>query len=604
MQAGLFSAVITAFVVESYGALNRSDAHTTAMALVQISAQLSDSSVPAFVLPTSFTPAPSSVRVNIFWFLGLVVSLAAALFGFLMKQWLKAYLSWTEIFPLEEAVAVRQFRYDGVMKFKLHGICAGLPVLLQVALILFLAGLVDFLTSLQQVVGYTVSSVVAVCLFVTFVTVLLPGLIPTCPFRSPLSHLWRRFLVIFMSPIARLYGRRSGKHRLFAGMHQWLTSIDTWCLPWIAFDLSCIRDTDCATRSIHHLWSTSQDEGVLSRVTCCLYWTPDGYIEKLTMARCWPVVQAIGGFYEQGRLLGRNHCFRRAFALPHKVRHLLVNLLLDTLDGYTELALHTDGDAGGDCELAYQAVGFLPCLLPFLGEPSYVARYCAVLQWFVQHVSDGQCPYKLAEWDSRDHHIRGRLHEIELHCRVSKEMNYQRKGTSNNSALVCPCKTKVFASADALRLVNSVAYLAYAAHDSQWILVNLALPVAISHRFDDADSEGLTSLVSLLSIMARLVCQGLQELETRGKPCTAEICPLGVSLHSLHVLVARNRHVLPMALVDGLARNMGVGSEYVESCSEEKWELLSNRLQAACRNEEDSICWASSSRGRWKSGIE
>jgi hypothetical protein len=112
----------------------------------------------------SFQPASSDIRINIYWFLGLVLSLTSALFGFLMKQWLKMYISWTDVSPLQDAVGLRQYRYEGMLRWQLPNIFTMLPVLLQVALILFLVGLVDFLVHLQFEVALAVSVVIGVCL--------------------------------------------------------------------------------------------------------------------------------------------------------------------------------------------------------------------------------------------------------------------------------------------------------------------------------------------------------------------------------------------------------------------------------------------------------
>jgi hypothetical protein len=185
----------------------------TVNALKQISLQLSNSSAPAFA-PDHFAPAHSDVRVNVFWFLGLVFSLTAALFGFLMKQWLREYVSWFEISPYHDAVGVRQLRYDSLSRWQLHSICAGLPVLLQISLALFLIGLADFLLHLPSVVGPVIASAVVLCLCAVVTTVVLPAVSIACPFRSPLSSVWRQCMMRALSLAQASYWyvqRRRGK---------------------------------------------------------------------------------------------------------------------------------------------------------------------------------------------------------------------------------------------------------------------------------------------------------------------------------------------------------------------------------------------------------
>ncbi|KAF9529170.1 hypothetical protein CPB83DRAFT_732839, partial [Crepidotus variabilis] len=95
--SGLFSAVVTAFIIESYQSLqdNPSEillssiaanlqfmANTTA----GVSATLSNNThVP-------FSPTSPNKIVNILWFLSLVLSLASALIGLVALQWLREHL--------------------------------------------------------------------------------------------------------------------------------------------------------------------------------------------------------------------------------------------------------------------------------------------------------------------------------------------------------------------------------------------------------------------------------------------------------------------------------------------------------------------------------
>ena len=96
-QAGLFSAVLTAFNVQSYTLLAPDPQDRLLDALQQISAQLGSFSVnPSFVNSTapavSQTPVPppraprSAVWLNTLWFSSLIFSLSAASVGIMVKQ--------------------------------------------------------------------------------------------------------------------------------------------------------------------------------------------------------------------------------------------------------------------------------------------------------------------------------------------------------------------------------------------------------------------------------------------------------------------------------------------------------------------------------------
>ncbi|KAJ3556450.1 hypothetical protein NM688_g2021 [Phlebia brevispora] len=146
--AGLFSAVLTAFNIESYKNLEQDSGDVSAAALVHISEQLSsflinsqtaNSSLSSFSLP-DFKPPASAVRINALWFTSLVLSLISASLGMLVKQWLREYLKGRYSSP-QERIRVRHYRWEGLYRWRVFEIAAALPILLQIALILFFIGL-------------------------------------------------------------------------------------------------------------------------------------------------------------------------------------------------------------------------------------------------------------------------------------------------------------------------------------------------------------------------------------------------------------------------------------------------------------------------------
>ncbi|PPQ90720.1 hypothetical protein CVT25_005028 [Psilocybe cyanescens] len=88
--AGLFSAVATAFVIESYKSL-QPDPVENLVLVITSSLNSSTISVPPF------TPTASSVRVNICWFLSLVLSLTTVLVGIVSLQWLREHQSYPNL---------------------------------------------------------------------------------------------------------------------------------------------------------------------------------------------------------------------------------------------------------------------------------------------------------------------------------------------------------------------------------------------------------------------------------------------------------------------------------------------------------------------------
>jgi hypothetical protein len=189
LQAGLFSAVLTAFVVESYQSLQEDHTKTSADLLRHISHQLANSSFPAAPDSSQFHAQRSDVRVNICWFVSLLLSLVVALFGIFLKQWMRTYIKWTDVTPDQEAVAIRQFRYRGRETWRLGAILTLLPTLLQLSVILFLTGLLMFLWNLDPMVADVMAVLLATTFFLVAAVTVLPAVSQSCPFRSPLSEI-------------------------------------------------------------------------------------------------------------------------------------------------------------------------------------------------------------------------------------------------------------------------------------------------------------------------------------------------------------------------------------------------------------------------------
>ncbi|KAF9062529.1 hypothetical protein BDP27DRAFT_1233487, partial [Rhodocollybia butyracea] len=116
--AGLFSTVLTTFAVETSKSLSRD--------------------------PNRSAPTTVDFWVNGLWFTSLTIALSVALFAVLAKQWLRQYMSNVTGTPRERAF-IRQFRFDGLEKWHVRLLIGMLPILVHLALILFLAGLVIFL---------------------------------------------------------------------------------------------------------------------------------------------------------------------------------------------------------------------------------------------------------------------------------------------------------------------------------------------------------------------------------------------------------------------------------------------------------------------------
>ncbi|KAF8949894.1 hypothetical protein BDZ97DRAFT_1689529, partial [Flammula alnicola] len=90
--AGLFSAVVTSFAVDLYKMLQQDSGNMSAYILSVISTQLGNGSLLNQTLsPPSSSPNGPVIRINIFWFVSLSLSLTTVLLGTTCMQWLREY---------------------------------------------------------------------------------------------------------------------------------------------------------------------------------------------------------------------------------------------------------------------------------------------------------------------------------------------------------------------------------------------------------------------------------------------------------------------------------------------------------------------------------
>ncbi|PBK87135.1 hypothetical protein ARMGADRAFT_972220, partial [Armillaria gallica] len=156
--AGLFSAVVTTFVVQTSQQLQIDFAEISALLLFElVLAQRSSSNEsihdasPFSSFPfdpsVQFSPDRASTWINGLWFTSLTLSLVTALIAVLVKQWLHQYMSISSGTPRDRSL-VRQYRYIGLQAWHVPLIIGLLPVLMHVALALFFLGLALFLSPL------------------------------------------------------------------------------------------------------------------------------------------------------------------------------------------------------------------------------------------------------------------------------------------------------------------------------------------------------------------------------------------------------------------------------------------------------------------------
>ena len=162
LQAGLFSAVASAFIIEVNSQL-QPDPNDETAALLRVLIHKIDNTTfgndpPA--LPQWTGPPHTIVQVQAILFASLSVSLFSAFLAMLGKQWLNRYASTDMRGTAIERSQNRQRKLDGVITWYFDHVMESLPLMLQVGLLLLGCALSQYLWEINITVATDRKSVV------------------------------------------------------------------------------------------------------------------------------------------------------------------------------------------------------------------------------------------------------------------------------------------------------------------------------------------------------------------------------------------------------------------------------------------------------------
>ncbi|KAF7366243.1 hypothetical protein MVEN_00501600 [Mycena venus] len=158
--AGLFSAVTSAFII-------------------QIEPQLTEAPDPVAIV----------VGAQIMLYISLFTTLLAALLAVLGKQWIMCYQAAGSRGTIEERGLERQWKLDGLRKWKFDAFLQMLPLLLQLGLLLFCTALSMYLWTIHQSIAIIVWTLTLVG-FGLYLSLLASAIMsPDSPFQTPLAPL-------------------------------------------------------------------------------------------------------------------------------------------------------------------------------------------------------------------------------------------------------------------------------------------------------------------------------------------------------------------------------------------------------------------------------
>ncbi|KAF9456402.1 hypothetical protein BDZ94DRAFT_1177802, partial [Collybia nuda] len=190
--AALFSAILTAFIIEVYKLLQPDPQDLTIQLLrnINISLQGNLSSSAPTSLPVSseqFSPSLGFLWVNGLWFASLLCSLGTAVTIILVKQWLQFYSLKLWSGSDYEYAKLRQQRYNSLKQWHVPTIISTLPLLLHISLLLFALGLAVMLHQINSIIANIVTGLVACLLILNGISLVLPLLYKDCPYESSAS---------------------------------------------------------------------------------------------------------------------------------------------------------------------------------------------------------------------------------------------------------------------------------------------------------------------------------------------------------------------------------------------------------------------------------
>ena len=206
----MFSAVTSAFIVQIIPDLRPDPANLTNVLLLRILQQNTSFGGTDPLTPISNIPT-GVVRAQSILFASLSITLFVAFIAVLGKQWILYYTRVTTWGNVADRGKEHQVKLAGLQKWGLHLIMESLPLMLQLALLLFGVALSVYLWDLNVSIAEAVLVVTSIGLAFYICITLLATIFSDCPFQTPFSILlpkvpllWKEF-----AAIARVWWRRS-----------------------------------------------------------------------------------------------------------------------------------------------------------------------------------------------------------------------------------------------------------------------------------------------------------------------------------------------------------------------------------------------------------
>ncbi|CEL61549.1 hypothetical protein RSOLAG1IB_10112 [Rhizoctonia solani AG-1 IB] len=197
--AALFSAILTAFLIESSSRLREDSGDQVAKTLFIISRTLSslaNGTQPEQITSnpdnqdTAFAPSHAAVLVSTLWYLSLSLSVATSFLAMLGKNWCHSFMSGRAGHACIQARR-RQQKWTMIERWKMRELLAMLPSLIHLALLLFSIGLCIYVWELNRTVALPVMCVTGIAVGFYICSSLAASILDFFPYTTTTSRILR-----------------------------------------------------------------------------------------------------------------------------------------------------------------------------------------------------------------------------------------------------------------------------------------------------------------------------------------------------------------------------------------------------------------------------
>ncbi|KAH9169432.1 hypothetical protein EDB89DRAFT_1471460 [Lactarius sanguifluus] len=258
----IFSAIIAAFIIETYKALQPDNNQETVCLLSQLVSQENSSQQPSRFCPSPYPGGPSAavIRSNILLVVSFFLAMTSALACTFIQLWCREYTKYASprVAPHKRG-RVRTYLFQGLERFDMRRFMYGVHVLLHTSVFLFFCGFSDYLHDAYPRVGMISWCCIAALAVVYSALSIAPLIIGNCPYQTaltpPLQFGYR--LLFFPGRVIWwcLWGRTKGtfpgrkdlhfnkSHFLVEEANKQAPHLDPYAMEWLFTD-NDFSDTD------------------------------------------------------------------------------------------------------------------------------------------------------------------------------------------------------------------------------------------------------------------------------------------------------------------------------------------------------------------------